>query len=81
MSQCEKGIDCLQCNARAMCSSYANFKYEQGYAQAIHDYEIMKENADGCRGCAFENVNEWELPCTKCKRNCKDYWRVRKEQI
>lgn len=31
--------------------------------------------ADGCTGCAYESVVEWELPCQKCKRNCKDYWR------
>lgn len=31
--------------------------------------------ADGCSGCAFEHVKEWEMPCMKCKRNCKDYWR------
>lgn len=43
MSQCEKDIDCLQCNGRAMCSSYANFKYEQGYKQAIDDViELVK---------------------------------------
>lgn len=53
-------------------------EFERGYAQAIHDYERMKENADGCTGCAFESMNEWELPCTKCKRNCKDYWRAKR---
>lgn len=31
--------------------------------------------ADGCSGCAFEPNEEWEMPCRKCKRNCKDYWR------
>lgn len=31
--------------------------------------------ADGCQGCAFESAEEWEMPCRKCKRNCKDYWR------
>lgn len=31
--------------------------------------------ADGCSACAFESVDEWELPCRKCKRNSKDYWR------
>lgn len=36
---------------------------------------IRKTSADGCSGCAFENVEEWEMPCMKCKRNCKDYWR------
>ena len=31
--------------------------------------------ADGCSGCVFESVDEWEMPCRKCKRNSKDYWR------
>ena len=37
----------------------------------------MKEDADGCVGCAFEDVESWQLPCTMCKRNCKDYWRAK----
>lgn len=37
-----------------------------------------KEDADGCQGCAFTNVEEWEMPCAKCKRACKDYWRAAK---
>lgn len=32
---------------------------------------------DGCRGCAFEDKDDWEMPCVKCKRNCKDYYRTR----
>ena len=39
--------------------------------------QIKKEKADGCAGCAFEDVEEWEMPCRKCKRNCKDYWRAK----
>lgn len=44
MSKCEKGIDCLQCNSRGMCSSYANFKYEQGYNKAIDDFVEKIDN-------------------------------------
>ena len=32
--------------------------------------------ADGCQGCAYEATVEWELPCRKCKRNAKDYYRI-----
>lgn len=39
-----------------------------------------QDAADGCLGCAFEDVDEWNMPCVKCKRNCKDYWRAKKEQ-
>ena len=31
--------------------------------------------SDGCVDCAFDDVNGWEMPCAKCRRNCKDYWR------
>jgi hypothetical protein len=31
--------------------------------------------ADGCVGCAFEDREEWDMPCQKCERNAKDYWR------
>ena len=31
--------------------------------------------ADGCSGCAFYDRYEWEMPCARCKRNSKDYWR------
>lgn len=37
-----------------------------------------REEADGCQGCAFTDVEEWEMPCVKCRRACKDYWRSKK---
>mgnify|MGYP007080089686 CR=1 FL=1 len=37
---------------------------------------LDRQNADGCTGCAFANVEEWEMPCVRCKRGCKDYWRA-----
>lgn len=40
---------------------------------------LEQSNADGCRDCAFVDVEEWEMPCNKCKRNCKDYWRKKAE--
>lgn len=33
--------------------------------------------ADGCWECAFVEKAEWEMPCSRCKRNCKDYWRAK----
>ena len=36
---------------------------------------IDAQNADGCKGCAFWDRDEWEMPCAKCKRNSRDYWR------
>lgn len=38
---------------------------------------LMDADGDGCEGCAFISVEEWEMPCAKCKRNCKDYWRAK----
>ena len=37
MSLCERNIDCLECQARGMCNSYALFKYKQGRADAIDE--------------------------------------------
>ena len=37
--------------------------------------------ADGCSGCAFEDKEEWEMPCCKCSRNCKNYWRAKDERL
>ena len=37
MSLCEKNIDCLQCTSRGMCSSYAIFKYNEGYNKALDE--------------------------------------------
>lgn len=69
MNQCEKGIDCLQCNSRAMCSSYANFKYEQGYNKAIDDVknlitERLKKDCnmascDDCEECCELSALLW----------------------
>ncbi len=49
------------------------------------DYDILeiikavieRKEADGCMGCAFDDREEWEEPCSKCCRNCKDYWRAK----
>lgn len=35
--------------------------------------------SEGCTDCVFEDKEEWEFPCTICKRNYKDYWRAEEE--
>ena len=54
-----------------------NEGFFEGMLKGRRDVEKMKENADGCKGCAFENVESWQPPCAMCKRNCKDYWRAK----
>lgn len=54
--------------------------FSSGYLLAVEKMKsyinLLEENEDaGCIGCKFVDVNEWELPCCKCKRGCKDYWR------
>lgn len=51
--------------------------YNEGFFDGVKAINKMKENADGCKGCAFEDVESWQPPCTMCKRNCKDYWRAK----
>lgn len=42
MFLCERNIDCLECQSRGMCNSYALFKYDDGYKdgynKAIEDF-------------------------------------------
>lgn len=47
--------------------------------QKILELIEAKDKADGCDGCAFEHAEEWEMPCCKCKRGCRDYWRKKTE--
>lgn len=48
---------------------------------AIKKVELLKpEFHDGCQGCAFADVEEWEMPCAKCTWNCKDYWRAKHDE-
>lgn len=39
--------------------------------------QYMKEIREAlCHGCAFLNTREdWEEPCVRCQRLCKDYYR------
>lgn len=41
---------------------------------------VARADADGCEGCAFMNMEEWEMPCKKCKRANKDYWRQKAKE-
>ncbi len=43
--------------------------------QRLLELVELKVKADGCSGCAFVGTEEWDMPCAKCKRNSKDYWR------
>lgn len=51
-----------------------NLGFEVGKLKAFQ----MREDADGCVGCAFGDVESWQMPCERCARNCKDYWRAKK---
>lgn len=37
---------------------------------------LERQLADGCEGCTYKAKEEWEMPCVRCKRGCKDYWRA-----
>ena len=52
-------------------------KVKEAYEKGFSDAMKMKEKADGCIGCAYDDVMSWELPCRQCKRNSKDYWRAK----
>lgn len=48
--------------------------YQKGYADGANYVGC------GCEGCAFSDVEPWEMPCTKCKRGCRDYYRKEKKE-
>ena len=38
---------------------------------------IKQQQADGCVGCKYIELEEWDMPCKECKRSKKDYWRCK----
>lgn len=56
-----------------MCDIKGTFAEEVFYAVESRFWSEIQ----GCAGCAFENVEEWEMPCAKCRRAQKDYWRAK----
>lgn len=56
---------------KALLSDIGDCAYEQGYNDGFND------SKSGCISCAYEDVEEWEMPCAKCKRGCRDYWRAK----
>lgn len=69
-------MECEEC-LKQLTEKDKPFKcFNKGYDKGVKDTEkvyIQKER--GCTGCAFESMEEWEMPCAKCKRKMKDYWR------
>lgn len=59
-------------------SSYL-LSFDEHTAFSIAIAELNDADHDGCRGCAFEDTEEWEMPCCKCKQGCKDYYRRQRE--
>ena len=53
--------------------------FDEHTAFAIAIAELNDAEHDGCVGCAFEDVEEWEMPCCKCSNACKDYYRHRRK--
>lgn len=53
---------------------------ERILSKRILDIVLEQCKADGCIGCAYINTEEWEEPCRRCARNCKDYWGVGEQE-
>ena len=76
-----EAVEILQANVVYACekagmSESALWSINDALARVISAME--QQEADGCQGCAFTDVEEWEMPCAKCRRACKDYWRPKK---
>lgn len=69
-----------ECGANVYCDhckyDVSDEEFDNALKAVIAEFE--KQEADGCQGCAFTDVEEWEMPCRKCRRACKDYWRPKK---
>lgn len=40
---------------------------------------IKQQQADGCTGCKYLHLEDWDMPCRECKRSHKDYYRYDKD--
>lgn len=52
--------------------------YRGSIAEKLHtmvEKEFFMDCVQQCHGCAYEDTEEWKMPCCKCKRACKDYYR------
>ncbi len=78
-----EAVDILQANIVYACEKA---KISESALWSINDAlnhvisALEQQEADGCQGCAFTDVEEWEMPCAKCRRACKDYWRPAKDE-
>ena len=48
--------------------------------KSLDKKETNLNQFEGCAGCTYETVEEWNLPCCKCSRCCKDYYRRAKNE-
>lgn len=77
-------FDKVICDYGADGKVWFNKDFIKGYVSHLRlaNRELLKivarADADGCEGCAFVDTEEWGMPCKRCKRNHKDYWRAKK---
>lgn len=51
--------------------------------ESLEEFEAFRKawsearKSDACTSCAFFDCEPWEMPCRKCRRNCKDYHRLK----
>lgn len=41
---------------------------------------LSAEEADGCLGCEYEGLSEFDEPCTDCKNNYLNKWTTKKTE-
>lgn len=63
--------------ALKMLEHIRNAKDVESWAVFYLEIVLSAYMAEGCVGCAYESTEEWLLPCCKCRRNSKDYWRAK----
>lgn len=47
--------------------------------KGCHLYPEIYSDLDGCKGCKYDDKEEWEEPCKRCRNAHKNMWRSAKE--
>ena len=72
----KNGYQCCYMNIMVKCGRKAVNRMTKDKIIKILNLALEQEKAEACNDCAFADTEEWEEPCLRCKRNCKDYWRA-----
>ena len=77
MKQIKKDLNTLRDHCKEFCEGKDSIWAKDIEAIDMAIKELERQDADGCVNCKYVDKEEWEPPCCKCSRCCKDYWRAK----